>query len=57
MNGTTYESPAITTIGSLHDMTLQFKTFGSADGVILVIPGIGSGPIGDSDSDGNPLSS
>ena len=57
MTSATYESPAITTIGSLHDMTLQFKTFGSADGVILVIPGIGSGPIGDSDSDGNPLSS
>ena len=49
----TYVAPAITTIGSLHDMTLQFKTFGAADGVILVIPGVGNVAIGDSDEAGN----
>lgn len=49
----TYSAPAITTIGSLHDMTLQFKSFGAADGVILVIPGVGNIAIGDSDENGN----
>ncbi|WP_369140375.1 hypothetical protein [Modestobacter versicolor] len=42
-----YEAPAITTIGSLHDMTLQGKYFGSADGIILNIPGGTSVGIGD----------
>jgi hypothetical protein len=56
MNTNAYEAPAITTIGSLHDMTLQFKTFGNADGTILVIPGVGGISIGDSDEQGNPLS-
>ena len=51
-----YESPAITTIGSLHDMTLQYKNFGAADGIILAIPGVGTGPGGDSDEFGNLLS-
>jgi len=51
-----YESPTVTTIGSLHDMTLQYKTFGAADGVILVIPGTPNGPGGDSDEFGNVLS-
>lgn len=53
MSDSTYAPPAITTIGSLHDMTLQFKTFGAADGVILVIPGVGNVGIGDSDENGN----
>jgi hypothetical protein len=43
-----YAPPTITTIGSLHDMTLQFKKFGSADGTILTIEGEPDVPIGDS---------
>ena len=53
MARTAYEAPAITEIGSLHDMTLQFKSFGAADGVILVIPGVGNIAIGESDENGN----
>ncbi|MXG89948.1 hypothetical protein [Nocardioides flavescens] len=53
MGHNTYEAPAITEVGSLHDMTLQFKTFGAADGVILVIPGVANVPIGESDENGN----
>lgn len=49
----TYEPPRIDSAGSLHDLTLQFKSFGAADGVILVIPGVGSAPIGESDENGN----
>ena len=56
MNEHGYESPAVTTIGSLHDMTLQYKNFGTADGVILAIPGVGTGPAQDSDEFGNLLS-
>ncbi len=47
MSRTPYEAPAITALGSLHDMTLQFKEFGSADGVVLAIPGVGNIDIGD----------
>lgn len=39
MSKTPYEAPAITPIGSLHSMTLQNKFFGSADGIVLSIPG------------------
>jgi len=52
----TYEPPRIDGAGSLHDLTLQFKTFGAADGVILVIPGVGNVTIGESDGDGNVIS-
>ena len=47
MSHASYESPRITALGSLHDMTLQFKEFGSADGVVLSIPGVGNIDIGD----------
>ena len=38
-----YEAPSVTTIGSLHELTKQTKTFGFADGILLSIPG-GNGP-------------
>lgn len=47
MSTSHYAPPTITTIGSLHDMTLQFKTFGSSDGVILTIPNGPDVAIGD----------
>ncbi|SDF65081.1 hypothetical protein SAMN05660662_2917 [Blastococcus aurantiacus] len=52
-----YEAPSITTIGSLHDMTLQVnKTLGANDGTGLIgIPGVPDGtPIGEPGS--GPLS-
>ncbi|MEA2828064.1 MAG: hypothetical protein QOG43_2503 [Actinomycetota bacterium] len=33
-----YEAPALTEIGSLQELTLQFKKFGGSDGIFLVIP-------------------
>lgn len=53
-----YEAPSITTIGSLHDMTLQFKTFGANDGTVLTAPGgIVIGTIGeDNNGNGYPIS-
>lgn len=39
---TAYESPSITVIGTLHELTLQEKFAGSADGVVLT----GQGAIG-----------
>lgn len=38
-----YEAPTMASIGTLHELTLQFKDFGSSDGIILV-PNV---PIGD----------
>jgi hypothetical protein len=50
MDTSSYEAPTITTIGSLHEMTLDTgKTLGSNDGFFLVgIPGVADGTaIGD----------
>jgi hypothetical protein len=48
-----YEAPSITTIGSLHDMTLQIpKAGGANDGVSYTIPGVGTITLGD-DPNGN----
>lgn len=46
MSTTSYTAPTITPLGSLHDMTLQVKEFGSSDGIVLAIPGVGNIPVG-----------
>ena len=40
----TYKAPKLTVHGSVEQLTE--KTFGKDDGVVLTIPGIGTGPIG-----------
>lgn len=46
MSHAPYTAPTITPLGSLHDMTLQYKQFGSSDGIVLAIPGVGNTPVG-----------
>lgn len=53
MTPTAYEAPSIELAGSLHDLTLQFKTFGGADGVILAPTNV---TIGESQEDGTLIS-
>lgn len=42
----TYEAPGITPIGTLHELTLDPKFFGHADGVKFGPPGTDGVPIG-----------
>lgn len=52
MGDRAYEPPSITEIGSMAELTLEFKSFGADDGILFVIPGTTIGvPIGAIGSD------
>lgn len=42
----TYEAPEMTSLGTVQDLTMQFKELGSADGITLVSNGVIIGAIG-----------